>query len=91
MKIRIHDETYDFEIGTTNDIDLGDGLVISATLKSSDALYRDPHWLKTMYIDNAMSMAHISNVCGVTPMTIQNWLAKHGIETRRRGYASKTQ
>jgi hypothetical protein len=91
MNITIHKEEYNFEIGTTNDIDLGDGLILSATLKSSDALYRDPHWLNTMYTENGMSMALIANICGVTPMTIQNWLAKHGIQTRRRGYAAKSE
>lgn len=90
MKIRIHNETYEFEIGTTNEIDLGGGLVISATLKSSDALYRDPHWLKTMYLEEGHSMAKLADICGVTPMTIQNWLGKHGIETRRRGYIARS-
>ena len=56
------------------------------TLKSLRDDYRDPHWLREHYIDKGMSMLAISNMCSVTPMTIQNWLRRHDIETRPRGY-----
>ena len=56
------------------------------TLKSLRDDYRDPHWLAEHYTEKGMSMLTISNMCSVTPMTIQNWLRRHDIETRPRGY-----
>lgn len=56
------------------------------TLKSLSDDYRDPRWLREQYEDNGLSMMAIANMCSVTPMTIQNWLRRHDIETRPRGY-----
>lgn len=56
------------------------------TLKSLRDDYRDPHWLREQYEGKGYSMAAIADMCSVTPMTIQNWLRRHDIETRGRGY-----
>lgn len=56
------------------------------TLKSLRDDYRDPHWLREHYVDKEYSMAAIAAMCAVTPMTIQNWLRRHDIPTRGRGY-----
>ncbi len=50
-----------------------------------DPMYRDPRWLTEEYKDKERTMAEIADDFGVTPMTINKWLNKHNIETRRRG------
>ena len=47
--------------------------------------YRHRHWLYTEYITKNRTMTDIGVECGVSPMTIQNWLDKHDIPTRPRG------
>ena len=47
--------------------------------------YRDKDWLEIQYTVNGRSMAQIGEMCGVTAMTIYQWLKRHGIGTRRRG------
>ena len=47
--------------------------------------YRDFNWLHQHYVEHDMTMQEIADMFGVTPMTIQLWLNKHGIETRPRG------
>jgi len=46
--------------------------------------YRDAEWLREQYCDNSRSMADIGLECNVTPMTIYNWLKRHGIESRSK-------
>lgn len=52
---------------------------------SKDRPYRDEAWLTTEYTVNERSMADIARQCGVSPMTVFQWLGKHGIPTRNRG------
>lgn len=69
-----------------NCIHCGQPHKLCLTLKSLRDDYRDPHWLREHYVDKGYSMAAIAVMCSVTPMTIQNWLRRHDIETRGRGY-----
>jgi hypothetical protein len=51
----------------------------------NDDGYRNKAWLKREYESRGRTMQEIATQCGVSPMTINLWLNKHGIETRRRG------
>lgn len=50
--------------------------------------YRDRNWLETEYLNNNRTMHSIATECGVSSMTIQNWLDRHSIPTRPRGRRS---
>mgnify|MGYP003120308310 FL=1 len=64
----------------------GRGTVLALTIqKPPNQDYRDKDWLQAHYTVNCRSMAEIGEMCGVTPMTIYQWLKRHGIETRKRG------
>jgi len=41
--------------------------------------------MKAKYIDEELSMQEIADICGVSAMTIRDWLLRHNIETRGRG------
>jgi len=47
--------------------------------------YRDKNWLNAMYIDEELTLKEIADGCGVSPMTINQWLFKHKIPSRPRG------
>jgi len=47
--------------------------------------YRDEKWLRNAYLTKNLTMSSIAAACGVSPMTIQNWLDRYGIPTRPRG------
>ena len=47
--------------------------------------YKDAVWLKNAYLHKKQTMNAIASSCGVSPMTIQNWLDRHQIPTRPRG------
>ena len=50
--------------------------------------YQDKTWLYDEYINNNRTLTDIGNQMRVSPMTIHNWLDKHGIPTRPRGVHS---
>lgn len=47
--------------------------------------YRDRGWLNAEYTVQKRTMSEIADACGVSAMTIYQWLKKHEIPTRRRG------
>ena len=47
--------------------------------------YRDREWLLDMYHGNGQALKQIGETCGVSPMTINQWLVRHGIPSRPRG------
>ena len=47
--------------------------------------YRNETWLRNAYLTKNLTMSSIAAACGVSPMTIQNWLDRYGIPTRPRG------
>ena len=47
--------------------------------------YKNADWLRKTYHDECHTMQEIADMFNVTPMTINDWLKKHGIETRGRG------
>jgi len=49
--------------------------------------YRDEEWLREKYWDEELSTNEIADLCGVTNVTISNWMSKHGIEKRPRNSA----
>lgn len=87
--IKVNGQNMQLELGTINTMVLEDGNILEVCLKTKERLYQDPHWLKEQYEVNGLSMAKIASICSVTPMAIQNWLRRHGIETRPRGYQPK--
>ena len=52
--------------------------------------YRDRNWLEIEYLNKNRTMSSIATECGVSSMTIQNWLDRHSIPTRPRGRRSST-
>ena len=53
--------------------------------KKPTGTYRNAAWLKKEYVKNGQTMQEIADLFGVTPMTINLWVRKHGIESRPRG------
>lgn len=47
--------------------------------------YRDAKTLRSLYCDERMSISEIADSFGVADSTIQRWLHRNDIETRRRG------
>ena len=48
-------------------------------------MYVREGWMRTKYIDEELSMQEIGDICGVSAMTIRDWLLRHNIQTRGRG------
>lgn len=60
--------------------------VISITIqKPPNQDYKDKDWLEIEYTVNRRTMSQIADMCGVSAMTIYQWLKRHEIETRKRG------
>lgn len=60
--------------------------VISLTIQKPPSQdYKDKDWLEIEYTVNRRTMSQIGDMCGVSAMTIYQWLKRHGIETRKRG------
>ena len=47
--------------------------------------YRSKEWLIEAYHSKEMTLAEIADLCGVSAMTINQWLRKHQIPSRPRG------
>lgn len=45
-------------------------------------LHKDEAWLKQKYIEEGLSLRRLSELCGVSAMTIFRWIKKHGIKIR---------
>jgi len=56
-------------------------VMITRPLK--DKRYHSSTWLRRQY--EQYTIREIAQMCGVSDMTIFNWLKRHGIETRGRG------
>ena len=50
-----------------------------------DKGYRDADTLRSLYEEQGKTMQQLAWKYAVSPMTINLWLKKHGIATRRRG------
>jgi len=50
-----------------------------------DRGYRDADTLRSLYEEQGKTMQDLALKYAVSPMTINLWLKKHGIATRRRG------
>jgi len=61
---------------------------LSAGLAEQGAPYRDREWLANIYHTENKTLKEIADLCGVSPMTINQWLVKHGIPSRSRGRRS---
>ena len=59
------------------------------TLEKGNKLYKNKDWLKNKYHDENLNMSEIGNICGVSAMTIRDWLNKHDLSVRPRGYNKK--
>lgn len=47
--------------------------------------YKDKDWLTNAYVKESLTLQKIGDMCGVSPMTINQWLRKHDIPSRPRG------
>jgi len=56
-----------------------------SSTRKQDRLYVRYDWMKGKYTDEELSMQEIADICGVSAMTIRDWLLRHNIETRGRG------
>lgn len=45
--------------------------------------YRDPEWLRERYVGRRESTYDMAEEAGVSAVTIQNWLRRHGIDRER--------
>lgn len=54
-------------------------------MPESEPKYRDADWLREKYVDERLSTPKIGEICDVHHSTIQDWLNRHGIETRQGG------
>lgn len=54
-------------------------------VKPAKPMYHNKNWLEEEYVVKNRTMADIAEQFGITPMSIHQWLGKHGIETRSRG------
>jgi len=78
-------------IGSRVLISLDDKLhwvTLSAGLAEQGTPYRDREWLSNIYHTQNKTLKEIAELCGVSPMTINQWLVKHGIPSRSRGRRS---
>ena len=77
------------ELGKTRlEVETDNGLLyvnISSGFIEGEKAYKDADWLAKMYVVQNKTMKEIADICNVTPMTINLWLNRLGIETRRRG------
>ena len=84
MKITIEGEGNQY-----HELDFGDGQQYYVSIHygpmTNEKLYHDAKWLKEQYVKKDRTMKEIGNQCGVSPMTINMWLNRFGIETRSRG------
>lgn len=58
---------------------------VELTKANQDKPYRSRDWLADAYHTKEMTLAEIGRLCGVSPMTINQWLVKHNIPSRSRG------
>jgi len=54
-----------------------------------DPEYWDQSWLREKYVNRGLSTVEIGDIADVSATTIERWLRKHGIETRRGPEASE--
>lgn len=50
--------------------------------------YRDAEWLRRQYVDFGRTLRDIAAECGVHKETVRQWLHRHEIPVRGRGYHS---
>ena len=60
-------------------------LEFSLTLKTINKSYKDRKWLFQKYDQERLTQQQVADICGVSPMTIGDWLKKHEIDIRPRG------
>ena len=56
-----------------------------SSTRKQDRLYVKDDWMRAKYVDEKMTLQEIADICGVSAMTIREWLMRHNIETRGRG------
>lgn len=89
MSIKAHIETDDDNFT----VHLGERIVVdgiwyrldSGPSASRPKSYRDRTWLIEKYHRADLTLKQIADMCGVSPMTINQWLVRHNIQSRPRG------
>ncbi len=61
------------------------GISVMVYAKLPEGMFKDKLWLEEAYCIEGKTMEEIATECGVTAMTINNWLKRHNIPTRDRG------
>jgi|TARA_R110002050_G_C8674928_1_gene492392 hypothetical protein len=65
----------------------GETYVASIKIRQElDPMYRDRLWLIENYLEKERSMANIADEFGITATAVNQWLNKHDIPTRNRGW-----
>ena len=91
LLLRIDDKVLDLdvEIGQRLTFTGPDGKLHWVLLETGTALtdknYRNREWLSDAYHTQSLTLQQIGDMCGVSPMTINQWLRKHSIPSRPRG------
>lgn len=67
----------------------GEGTRVRLEQEGYNKKYHDESWLRHQYEELKRSTYDIAEECGVADSTIQTWLKKHGIETRKGSKAQR--
>lgn len=62
--------------------------VFEYKLRSDEVIksYKNRDWLDKKYNSELLTLQQIADVCGCTPMTIRDWMIRHGLPTRDPGH-----
>ena len=88
VKVGISEEEFEVETGAQALIVVNGEphwVSVELTKANQDKPYRNRDWLADAYHTKEMTLAEIGRLCGVSPMTINQWLVKHNIPSRSRG------
>jgi hypothetical protein len=61
----------------------------SLILEKGNKMYKNKEWLEIKYEHESLTMIEIGEICGVSAMTIRDWLKRHSLKIRNRGYTKK--
>lgn len=62
-------------------------IIVEVAIKAPPgaSLHKNREWLEQKYSSEGKTMQELADICGVTPMTIRDWLNRHEIPVRSRG------
>ena len=62
-------------------------IILEMTLKPAPGsnLHKNKDWLRERYVVQEKTLQEVADMCGVTAMTIRDWLQRHDLPVRSRG------